>query len=106
MSIVRQARLQDHPGVLWEQGISSDQFRPGDIYHPDFNLGRPAYFDLSIRSTTQSAVISSASSLASSQAGVAAAAGEVAKDSQYQDVVSADGGDYQCVRPLVFGHHA
>ena len=56
--------------------MSSDQSRPGDIYHPDFHLGRPAYFDLSVRSTTQSAAISSASS----QAGVAAAVGEIAKD--------------------------
>ena len=48
-------RSQDHPGVLREQGISFDQSRPGDIYHPDFYLGRPAYFDLFVRSTTQSA---------------------------------------------------
>ena len=52
--------------VLREQGISSDQSRPGDIYHPDFHLGCSAYFDLSVRSITQLAVISSASS----QAGV------------------------------------
>jgi len=93
VSIVHQALLQDHPGILREQGISSDQSHPGDIYHPGFNLGHPAYFDLSVRSTTQSAVISPASS----QAGVAAAAaaaGEVAKDTQYQDIVSADGGDF------------
>ena len=70
------------------QGISSDQSRSGDIYHPDFHLGRPAYFDLSVRSTTQSAVISSASS----QAGVAAAVGEIAKDTQYQDIVNDNGG--------------
>ena len=81
MSVVHHALLQDHPGVLRKQGISSDQSRPGDIYHPDFHLGRPAYFDLSVRSTTQSAVIFSASS----QAGVAAAVGEIAKDNQYQD---------------------
>ena len=90
VSIVHHALLQDHPGVLREQGISSDHSRPGDIYHPDFNFGRPAYFDLSVRSTTQSAVISSASS----QAGVAAAAGEVAKDNHYQDIVSDDGGEF------------
>ena len=72
VSIVHHALLQDHSGVLREQGISS---HPGDIYHPDFHLGRPAYFDLSVRSTTQSAVMSSASS----QAVVAAAVGEVAK---------------------------
>ena len=90
VSIVHHALLQDHPGVLREQGISSGQSRPGDIYHPDFRLGRPAYFDLSVRSTTQSALISSASS----QAGVAAAAGEVAKDTKYQDMVSDSGGDF------------
>ena len=84
VAIVHHALLQDHPGVLREQGISSDQSCPGDIYHPDFHLGRPAYFDLSIRSTTQSAVISSASS----QAGVATAVGEIAKDTQYQDAVN------------------
>ena len=55
-----------------------------------FHLGRPAYFDLSVRSTTQSAVISSASS----QAGVAAAVGEIAKDNQYQDIVNDNGGDF------------
>ena len=75
---------------LREQGIPSDRSRPGDIYHPDFHLGRPAYFDLSVRSTTQSAVISSASS----QAGVAAAVGEIAKDNQYQDIVNDNGGDF------------
>ena len=78
MSIVHHALLQDHPGVLREQGISSDQSHPDDIYHSDFHLGHPAYFDLSIRSTTQSAVISSASS----QAVVAAAVGEIAKDTE------------------------
>jgi len=66
--------FQDHSGVLREQGISSEQSRPGDIYHPDFLLGCPAYFDLSVRSTTQSAVIISSASI---QAGVAAA-GELA----------------------------
>ena len=64
-----------------------------DIYHPDFNLGRPAYFNLFIRSTTQSAVISS-------QAGVAATGGEVAKDTQYQ---SADGGDFISLVCETFG---
>jgi len=54
----------------------------GDIYHPDFYLGHPSYFHLSIRSTIQSA---------SSQAGVASVAGEVHKDTtskQHQDMVS------------------
>ena len=47
-----------------------------NIYHPNFRLHYSAYVDFSIRCTTQSTVISSAAS----QAGVAAAAGEEAKD--------------------------
>jgi len=91
VSVVHHTLLQDHPGVLREQGTStSDRSRPGDIYHPNFRLGRPAYFDLSVRCTTQSAVISSAAS----QAGVAAAAGEEAKDNQYLDIVNQSGGDF------------
>ena len=41
-------------------------------------------------SSTQSAVISSTSS----QAGVATAVGEIAKDNQYQDIVNDNGGDF------------
>ena len=87
------ALLQDHPGVLREQGIaSSDQCHPGDIYHPtaDISLGCPAYFDLTVRCTAQPAFISSAAS----QAGVAAAAGEEAKDNRYLESVTNDGGDF------------
>ena len=47
VTVLHHALLQDHPGVLWEQGIaSSDHSHPGDIYHPDFSLGHPAYFGL------------------------------------------------------------
>ena len=80
VTVVHHVLLQDHPGVLREQG--TDQSRPEDIYHPDLSLGRPAYFDLSVRCTTQSAFISSAAS----QAGMAAAAGEKAKDNQYLEL--------------------
>ena len=65
-------------GVLREQGISSDQSHPVDTYHPDFLLGHPVYFDMSVRSTTQSAVIHSASS----QAWVAVAS----KVAKFQDL--------------------
>ena len=53
-------------------------------------MGRPAYFDFSVRCTTQPAFISSAAS----QAGVAAAAGEEAKNNRYLESVSNDGGDF------------
>jgi len=79
VNIVHHALLQDHPGVLREQGIASDQSLPGDIYHPDFTLGRPAYFGFSVRCTTQPSFISPTAS----QAGVAAVAGEEAKDNHY-----------------------
>ena len=90
VSVVHHALLQDHPGVLPEQGIASDQSHPGDIYHPDFTLGHPAYFDLSVRYTTQPSFISSTAS----QAGVAAAAGEEAKDGRYLVSVNDHGGDF------------
>ena len=90
VSIVHHALLQDHPGVLHKQSIVSDQCRPGDIYHPDFTLGRPAYIDLSVRCTTQPSFISAAAS----KAGVAAAAGEEAKDDHYLETVNKHGGEF------------
>jgi len=33
---------------LREQGILFDQSCPADICHPEFNLGCPVYFDLSV----------------------------------------------------------
>ena len=90
VSIVHHALLQDHPGVLREQSTASDQSRPGDIYHPDFTLGHPAYFDLSVRCTTQPSFISAAAS----KAGVAAAAGEEAKDDHYLETVNNHGGEF------------
>jgi len=91
VSILHHALLQDHPGVLKEQRASfNDNSRPGDIFHPDFQHGRPAYFDVSVRSTTQSYHISSSASCA----GVAAAAGEVAKDTKHLAMVEKAGGDF------------
>ena len=63
--------FQSHSGVLKEQCVSyEDHSRPGDVYHSDFQYGRLAYFDVSARST-------------SSCTGVAAAAGELAKDQRH-----------------------
>ena len=59
VNIFHYALLQDHPGVLKEQRASfDDSSRPGDIFHPDYQLGHPAYFDVSVCSTTQPAHIS------------------------------------------------
>jgi len=46
VSILHHALLQDHLGVLKEQHASfDDNSRPGDIFHPNFQYGRPAYFN-------------------------------------------------------------
>ena len=55
----------------------------------------PAYFDLSVRCTTEPSFISSAAS----QAGVAAAVSEEAKDDHYLETVSDHGGEFI---PLVY----
>ena len=57
------------------------------MYHPDFQYGHLAYFDVSVRSTTQPSHISSC-------AGVAAAAGELAKDQRHQDTIEEAGCDF------------
>jgi len=89
--IIYKALLQDHPGVLKEQRVSyNDALRPGDIFHPDFQHGRSAYFDISVRSTTQPAFIS----LSSTCAGVAAAAGELAKDEKHLAAVEKVGANF------------
>ena len=62
VDIVCYALSQSHPGVLKEQRVScEDHSRPGDVYHPDFQYGRPAYFDVSVHSATQPSYVSSAS---------------------------------------------
>jgi len=78
--IIYKALSQDHPGVLKEQHVSySYGLRPGDVFHPDYQHGRSAYFDISVCSITQPAYISSSTSCA----GVAAEAGELAKDGKH-----------------------
>ena len=80
VNIIYNALSQDHPGVLREQRASyGDGLRPSNVFRPDFQHGRPAYFDVSICCTTQPSFISSCASCA----GVAAAAGEVAKDEKH-----------------------
>ena len=76
VDIVYHALCQSHPG---EQRVSSDALsHPGDVYHPEFEHGHRTYFDLLAGSTTLASHISSSSSCA----GVAATAGELAKDSR------------------------
>jgi len=55
-----------------------------EVYHPDFQHGHPAYFDLSVHSTTQASHIFSSSSCAR----VAAVTGELAKNLRHRDVIN------------------
>ena len=88
VNIVYNALAQDHPGVLKERRASYDDgLRPGDVFHQH---GCPAYFDISVCSTTQPSLISSSASCA----GVAAAAGEVAKDEKHLAAVEKVGSDF------------
>ena len=73
-----------------KSNVPDDSSRTGDIFHPDYQLGRPAYFDVSVHSTTQPAHISSSASCT----GVAAAAGEVAKDAKHLAIEEKEGGDF------------
>jgi len=100
VSILHHAVLQDRPGVFKEQCASfNDNSRPGDIFHPDFQHSRPAYFDVSVRSTTQFSHISSSTSCA----GVAATAGEVARDVKHLAMVEKAGGDFILLGVESFG---
>ena len=68
------------------------------VYHPDFQHGCPAYFDVSVCSTTQPSHISF-----SSCTGVAAAIGKLAKDQRHQDAVEEVGCDFVLLVVETFG---
>ena len=75
--------LQDHSGCKKEQHCSNesnDLNHPEDVFHPDFQLGNPAYFDVSVCHPLQDSLIC----LFAATAGVAAGCGEVDKDSHHE----------------------
>ena len=67
-----------------------DLYRPGDIYHPDFTNGKPAFFDITIRNSLQPSYIVAAAT----SAGAAALAGEMEKDAYHDDIVAAAGREF------------
>ena len=82
---------QSLPGVLKEQWVSGDDHSyPGDVYHPNFQHSHPAYFEISVHTTTQASRIPSSPSCA----GVVAAAGELAKHERHWDIVEDTGCDF------------
>ena len=86
--VIWHALLQDHSGCKKEQRCSTDLDRPGDVFHPDFEFGKPAYFDVSVHHPLQDSLIC----LSAATAGVAAGRGEADKDSHHEASVRAAGG--------------
>ena len=94
-NIVYHALSQDNSSVRREERIWGDnRDRPGDIFHPDFDDGRPTYFDISVRHTLQPGNLNRAST----NAGAAAVAGEMEKDQKHATNVESIGGRFH---PLV-----
>ena len=70
--------LSDDSGCKLEQGCSAFNYKkPGDIFHPGFLDGLPAYFDITVYAT-----------VAATCPGAAADAGEREKDKKHNDDVT------------------
>ena len=80
--------VQDNSGCKKEQRCGTDLDHPGDVLHPDFQFGTPAYFDVSVRHPPQDSLLC----LSAATAGVAASHGEADKDSHHEASVRAAGG--------------
>ena len=86
--IVFHALLQDNSGCKREQRCGGTLDRPGDVYHPDFLYGKPAYFDVTVRNPLQDSLLNQSAVTA----GVAASRGEVEKDAHHEEAVLGVGG--------------
>ena len=60
---------------------ASNNKRPGDLFHPNFSLGKPGHFDISVRSSLQSQFLSKASEYP----GATGDAGEIDKDGKHEE---------------------
>ena len=81
--------LQDNTGCHKEQRCTGSRLdRPGDVFHPDFVHGKPAYFDVAVRCPLQESLLGRSAV----SAGVAAAKGEENKDANHDELVQAAGG--------------
>ena len=60
----------------------------GDVFHPDFLYGKPAYFDVTVRNPLQDSILSQSAV----SAGIAASRGEVEKDAHHEEAVASAGG--------------
>ena len=89
--IIWHALLIDNKAARREQTCSgSSRARPGDIFHPDFADGRPAFFEVTVRNTVQAKYVCEAAEMA----GATAMAGEMEKDYKHEDSVLKCGGQF------------
>ena len=86
--VIYHALLQDNSGCKREQRCGSGLDCPGDVYHPDFLFGKPAYFDVTVRNPLQDSLLSQSAVTA----GVAASRGEMEKDAHHEEAVLGAGG--------------
>ena len=94
-SILFHALLLDDRRAKMEQRCAGDgKARPGDVYHPNFLEGKPAYFDISVRNTLQPQFLNQAAA----KPGAAGIAGEEEKDEKNNKIVESCGGKFY---PLV-----
>ena len=84
--VIYHALLQDNTGCRKEQRCAGSRLdRPGDVFHPDFVHGKPAFFDVTVRCPLQESLLGRSAVLA----GVAAAKGEEDKDAHHDELVQA-----------------
>ena len=82
------ALVQDLSGCKKEQRCGVGLDRPGDVFHPDFQFGKSAYFDVSVCHPLQDSLLC----LSAATAGVAAGCGEADKESRHEAAVRDAGG--------------
>ena len=88
--IIWHTLLQDNKGAIKEQrcGDNNNNNMPGDVFHPDFRFGKPAYCNVRVRGSLQPHYLSKAAD----HPGVAGEAGEIEKDEKHEDdVLTASG---------------
>ena len=87
MYIIWHTLVQDNSGCKKEQRCGTVLDRPRVVFHPDFQFGKPAYFDFSACHTLQDSLLC----LSAATAGVVAGCGEFDKDSHREASVKVAG---------------
>ena len=74
------ALVQDHSGCKKEQCCGAGLDCPGDVFHPDFQFGKSAYFDVPVHHPLQDSLLC----LSAATTGVPARSEEADKDSHHE----------------------